>query len=699
MTSAADTDESVKRPLLDGRYELIAEIGRGGSSVVYRARDTVLSADVAVKIFVIAPESSRGVEREAMVMFSVAHPHIIRAHGFGHATFDDRECPYLVLDLLDGASLDRVNVSALDPPTKLRIGSELADALAFLHEKGIAHCDLKPSNVFLTACGRTVLLDFGIARAVAPDRSLAASRMLPGGTLRYVPPEALTGDEPGPAADVWAWGLVVLELFSGRPAGDGPLPPTPQDVQRCLAQLRKRAPQHVLQIVSAALSANPRQRPRDGAALRSGLTERPAGRRSRPFKRNDRFTIRASLVPIFVSLVLLVAAAAVPYASLVVEAALSRGRLDRLVIRDLAGFESFPDAAARAGLQSIEIRAFLERVVAARQEMAALVLVRNGYTAYPESTPTKTLEAAVNHGMSRVVAELLRRENFPSDVLATSLSTAIYKRHWSTVRAFIERGHREYCLWSLFGPKSQCDVEFFRALLAAGGAVTDRVGACPGIRREPLLTYLLDACDEVVELLLQHPSALPTIRRTSDGVPLLNLTPWVSSSSTVDLFFRYGFRGDQRSKGGLTFAHSVIVSPSSSVSMLRAAISAPGFDARRVGFDGTPLHSAVRENWLDATAMLAPLGALDVRDGSGRTPLHLAARKDLRKPFAQSSHAVLELPILDSDLVSASLLTLLFAAGSSSDARASDGKTPLDYIAESGCVECLAVAAASRAVR
>ncbi|HET9950490.1 MAG TPA: protein kinase [Candidatus Eisenbacteria bacterium] len=216
-----------------GVYEIVGPLGAGGMGEVFRARDTRLGREVAIKVLpqdlAATPEVRARFEREAQVISSLNHPNICTLHDVGHQGGID----YLVLELVEGESLaDRVQRGPLPLVDLLRIGVQVADALDKAHRAGIVHRDLKPGNVMLAKSGAK-LLDFGLARGSvlgeAPGgaaHSPTMSRPLTAqgtilGTFQYMAPEQLEGRDADARTDIWALGCVLYEMATGKRAFEG----------------------------------------------------------------------------------------------------------------------------------------------------------------------------------------------------------------------------------------------------------------------------------------------------------------------------------------------------------------------------------------------------------------------------------------------------------------------------------------------
>jgi tetratricopeptide (TPR) repeat protein len=211
-----------------GRYEILAPLGAGGMGEVYRARDSVLDREVAVKVL---PEALVGdeerlerFEREAKSVARLSHPGILEIYDFG----SDDGVHYAVMELLEGDTLrTRIPPSGLPWQRAVEIGAAVADGLAAAHDRGVVHRDLKPENLFVTSDGRVKVLDFGLARVqeeVGPEEETGtltpagteAGTIL--GTVGYMAPEQVRGRPADHRSDVFALGCVLYEMVSGRKA-------------------------------------------------------------------------------------------------------------------------------------------------------------------------------------------------------------------------------------------------------------------------------------------------------------------------------------------------------------------------------------------------------------------------------------------------------------------------------------------------
>ena|ERR1035437_7735159 len=211
-----------------GPYEIQSLLGAGGMGEVYRARDTRLGRDVAVKIlpesFAGDSERLRRFEQKARAVAALNHPNILAIHDIG----EQGGAPYIVSELLEGESLrTALDRGALPVRKTVEYGVQIAHGLAAAHEKGIVHRDLKPENIFLTKDGRTKILDFGLAKlAQIPSQSsneltlttLHTEAGVVMGTASYMAPEQVRGEAVDARTDIFAFGAVLYEMLCGSRA-------------------------------------------------------------------------------------------------------------------------------------------------------------------------------------------------------------------------------------------------------------------------------------------------------------------------------------------------------------------------------------------------------------------------------------------------------------------------------------------------
>jgi Tol biopolymer transport system component len=256
-----------------GPYEILAPLGAGGMGEVYRARDTKLGRDVALKIlpdsFAQDPERVARFRREAQVLAALNHPHIAAIHGLE----DSGATQFFVLELVEGETLaERLKRGALPIEKALAIAWQMADALQAAHEKNIIHRDLKPANIALTADDQVKVLDFGLAKALEEPVSAADPSLSPTltvratrvgvilGTAAYMSPEQARGHAVDQRADIWAFGVVLYEMVTGRQLFSGAtISDTLAAVLREVPDLTP-APVSVRRLLQACLQKDPKRR-------------------------------------------------------------------------------------------------------------------------------------------------------------------------------------------------------------------------------------------------------------------------------------------------------------------------------------------------------------------------------------------------------------------------------------------------------
>jgi serine/threonine protein kinase len=217
-----------------GPYQIVEPLGAGGMGEVYRARDTKLGRDVALKVlpsaFAADPERMARFKREAQVLASLNHAHIGAIYGFE----DSGSVHALVMELIEGPTLaDRIARGPIPLDEALPVAREIAEALEAAHERGIVHRDLKPANIKITPDGNVKVLDFGLAKAVEGDASSTDIHNSPTltrmstqagiilGTAAYMSPEQAKGKSVDRRTDIWAFGCVLFEMLTGKHAFEG----------------------------------------------------------------------------------------------------------------------------------------------------------------------------------------------------------------------------------------------------------------------------------------------------------------------------------------------------------------------------------------------------------------------------------------------------------------------------------------------
>jgi hypothetical protein len=276
---------SIPRGTRLGSYEVIAELGRGGMGEVYRARDTRLNRDVALKClpasFATDPDRVMRFEREARTLAALNHANIAAIFGL--------EGEALVMELVEGEDLsDRILAGAIPLDDALPIAKQIAEALEAAHEAGIIHRDLKPANIKVRPDGTVKVLDFGLAKALTPDgtsvtqdatmTSPAMTQMgLILGTAAYMAPEQAKGRPVDKRADIWAFGVVLYEMLTGARLFQA------EDVSETLAAvltrdvhasvMTARIPSSLRALVADCLVRDPRKRLRDMGDVRLRLDQ------------------------------------------------------------------------------------------------------------------------------------------------------------------------------------------------------------------------------------------------------------------------------------------------------------------------------------------------------------------------------------------------------------------------------------------
>ena len=295
-----------------GPYEILAPLGSGGMGEVYRAADSRLGRDVAVKVLpehlARNPDARARFEREARAVAALSHPNILAIHDIGA----EGDVHFLVTELLEGETLrGRLRQAGLGWRKGAEIAAAVADGLAAAHGKGITHRDLKPENIFVTSDGRVKILDFGLARWQAREEGAAeaeteteAGTVL--GTVGYMSPEQVRGGRADAPSDIFSLGCVLYEMVAGARAFSGP---TPAQTMSAILEHDPvppaSAPPDLQSVIRHCLEKNPGERfqsARDLAfALRAGGT--PSTPAAAPATRGlalPRFAVIAAAVAVVI---------------------------------------------------------------------------------------------------------------------------------------------------------------------------------------------------------------------------------------------------------------------------------------------------------------------------------------------------------------------------------------------------------------
>ena len=273
-----------------GAYEIVELIGAGGMGRVYRARDTKLGRDVAIKVlpaeFSREPERLARFEREAKLLASLNHPNIATLHGLEESEGER----YLVMELVPGETLaERLKRGPLPADEALAVARQVASALEAAHENGVIHRDVKPANIKIMPDGQVKVLDFGLAKAFAPDGTnedpsssptLSAAGTRAGvilGTAAYMSPEQARGQTVDKRSDIFSFGAVLFEMLAGRPPFRG------ETVSDVLAAILKSDPDwselpsaldpRLEALLRGCLKKNPKERRRDIGDVRNTIRE------------------------------------------------------------------------------------------------------------------------------------------------------------------------------------------------------------------------------------------------------------------------------------------------------------------------------------------------------------------------------------------------------------------------------------------
>ncbi|MGH8880317.1 MAG: protein kinase domain-containing protein, partial [Stackebrandtia sp.] len=265
-----------------GRYRLTGRIAAGGMGTVWRAFDTRLERDVAIKVLHPSLSNDASFRRrfltEARVIGSLDHPGIVGVHDFGEdATDADGEVVYLVMQFIDGTALTTVLAQRerLGPDETLTMLATCADALAVAHDSGVVHRDIKPGNILIDDDGNAKIVDFGIARTAGHEGITTTGVVM--GTLPYIAPEQLQGAEAGPSGDIYSLGVVGYQCLAGhRPfRSEVPAVVITSALMASVPPLPSEVPADVAAIIMRALEKDPDLRWTSAAEFAEACRTRP----------------------------------------------------------------------------------------------------------------------------------------------------------------------------------------------------------------------------------------------------------------------------------------------------------------------------------------------------------------------------------------------------------------------------------------
>ncbi len=268
--------------LLGNRYEVLEQLGGGGMSIVYKAKDTFLNRLVTIKIlrpeYVTDKDFIRRFRREAQAVASLSHPNIVNIHDVGQ----ENETQYLVMEYVDGDNLKNYLKAHPDLPLDkiVNIARQICDALQHAHENNIVHRDVKPHNILITKNERVKLTDFGIALEASTGTITNTDTIV--GSVHYISPEQAKGEVAGPQSDIYSLGVVLYEMLTGELPfkGDSPVAVALKHVQeqpKLPSEINPRVPRQLERVVMKAMHKSVEQRYQTATQFSADLLEAVKG--------------------------------------------------------------------------------------------------------------------------------------------------------------------------------------------------------------------------------------------------------------------------------------------------------------------------------------------------------------------------------------------------------------------------------------
>jgi serine/threonine protein kinase/tetratricopeptide (TPR) repeat protein len=396
-----------------GPYEILAPLGAGGMGEVYRARDTRLAREVAVKVL---PERLAGdpkalarFEREARAVAALSHPNILSIHDFG----EEQGFRFVVTELLEGQTLrERLVSERLGWRKAAEIGIEIAGGLSAAHARGIVHRDLKPENIFLTSSGQVKILDFGLARADAkpsnpltsvPTESEVTEAGTVLGTLGYMSPEQVRGERADVRSDIFSFGCVLYEMLTGKRAFSGTSPGQTlaailRDQPAQIAVSEAQVPAGVDRIVRRCLEKGPGERFESAADLSFALKESLGSASALSMPERPKISRRTALT--------LVGAAILLLAAMLVLRVRTRpqgtGQIESLAVLPLANLSGDPHQEYFADGMTEELITALAKISALRVTSRTSVMRYKGLSRpLPEIARELKVDAIIEGSVTR----------------------------------------------------------------------------------------------------------------------------------------------------------------------------------------------------------------------------------------------------------------------------------------------------------